>query len=424
MLNTVVNDNDTSSTEEENRTRHAEYSVTDRGDCYEIQNILLSDAATILFTRHKETKQAVVMKVLRKFADTRYCFDTLHKRQDCQREALRWNKLFASGVYRGLSAILDQNEKEIWIGAICNDPAEEENGQGAERDYALIMEPLPDEQRLDLLLNLLIQEQNSEACEKVIDILAEQVAYMHKKLVEPAEKEIDGLQVGSIEQLRKKLEHNMSFLKKVIERKDGDRYRQYRWLKRGLQQILQHPQYVSSFEQRMGNQYIKRCHGDLKAPNIWIDLSELENHKENGQCVKILDTVDFKPLYCNIDILSDFAMLVADLLVRMRATRRAERMIERMIGRYLQLTGQVNERARSVLSYYVIEKAVVGATVNILYDNAPNLGLAFFEIAEKRMKALERELGIKIARNVSEEEEKTTAFKNYRKQWLKEVVFL
>ena len=42
-----------------------------------------------------------------------------------------------------------------------------------------------------------------------------------------------------------------------------------------------------------------------------------------------------------------------------------------------------------MLAYYLVEKAIVGAAISIVYDNLPDLGWAFLETAEMRLKYLE-----------------------------------
>jgi len=98
----------------------------------------------------------------------------------------------------------------------------------------------------------------------------------------------------------------------------------------------------------------------------------------------ILDAIDFNPSYSNIDVLSDLAMLVIDVQVRMNTPWLADFMIDE----YLSLTEQQDEVSRFVLSYYLIEKAFVGAAISIVYDNAPDLGWAFLEVARMRMERL------------------------------------
>jgi aminoglycoside phosphotransferase family enzyme len=105
----------------------------------------------------------------------------------------------------------------------------------------------------------------------------------------------------------------------------------------------------------------------LKAPNIWIAPYELSSNVESEEIVRVLDAIDFNPSYCNIDILSDLAMLAIDLEVRTKSSVLADLMIDE----YLENTGQDDKIARLVLSYYLVEKAYVGSAISFVYDNAP-----------------------------------------------------
>ena len=98
----------------------------------------------------------------------------------------------------------------------------------------------------------------------------------------------------------------------------------------------------------------------------------------------ILDAIDFNPMYNHIDILSDFAMLIADVQARTQSPP----LMHEMIDCYLQQTNQDNEIARGVLDYYVMEKAIVGTGISILYDDKPQLGRAFLKVAENCLESI------------------------------------
>ncbi len=135
------------------------------------------------------------------------------------------------------------------------------------------------------------------------------------------------------------------------------------------------------FEQRVSERHIKRCHGDLKARNIWILPSEYAEEKHLQEGVNILDAIDFNPDYCNIDTLSDIAMLAVDLQVRTLSLQLANYMIEE----YLKETEQTDKVSRFVLQYYLVEKAFVGAIVSILYDDLPELGESYLQAALRNL---------------------------------------
>jgi len=247
---------------------------------------------------------------------------------------------------------------------------------------------------------------------------------MHENLPPISISGDDGIQWGGCEQIQKKLIHNFTFLDLALTMGKNDQYgsynhwesilssqndallqilpkSQHQWcfdqpiyksynrledilksLKDTLLHVLLQSQYQWCFDQRIQKQSIKRCHGDLKAPNIWIAPYTYCRNKEPWKCIWILDAIDFNPTYSNIDVLSDFAMLVIDIYARTKNPSFAELMVKD----YLLLTNQEDEVSRSVLAYYLVEKAIVGAVVNIIYDSLPDLGWAFLEAAEMYVK--------------------------------------
>ncbi len=347
---------------------------------YKVENVLASENAWILFTRHASISERLVMKVLRGYKDTRYSLETPDKRQQCQLEALQRNRAYTPEIYLGLARIFDFPPPfdYIHIGELIENPSQEILDPGAE--YALLMEQLPDNRRLDTLL----QTDNAAFVRHLVRVLAEYVAQMHVDLTPSLSLE-EASHWGSYKQLYNKLLENLQLLDLVpTVSRDGE------WIcakeridslrKRFLELFFQ-PQYPDYFEQRIQAQRIKCCHGDIKSPNIWIVPSR---DGENGQCIKILDAIDFNPSFSNIDILSDFAMLVIDIQTRTHSSAPANAMIDH----YLELTGQEEQAARAVLGYYLVEKAIVGAAISILYDDMPDLGLRLLEVAEMRINCL------------------------------------
>ncbi len=359
---------------------------TCRGNCYEIEGSQQSESALVLFTRRMRTSERVVMKILRDYKDSRYSLETVGKRQQCQLEAFQRNKVFTSEVYIGLACIhdWDPQQKNIRIGEIIENPTKEMLDPHAE--YALLMHQLPEHRRLDCLL----KEKEDASLQSHVQILTEHLRYIHTYLISSISDE-NGVRWGSYEQLRKKLLHNCALLDLVLMTNNNGLYSTYNWsekplnwLKKTLLEIFMQDRYHSYFEQRVREQRIKRCHGDLKSPNIWILSYDRSCDRASGQYVKVLDAIDFNPSYSNIDTLSDFAMLVIDVQTRTKSVSLANEMIEY----YLTLTDQEDEVARSVLGYYLVEKAIVGAAVSIVYDNLPDLGMNLLDVAEMRLKSL------------------------------------
>ncbi len=363
---------------------------TCRGDYYEIEGSQQSECALVLFTRHMLTSERVVMKVLSRYKDTRYSLETVSERQQCQLEALQRNRVFAPEVYIGLARIheLDLCRECILIDDVVRYPSKEMFDPGVE--YALIMRPLPEERHLDRLL----KEESKEALADYMHLLSRYVAHVHTNLDVGAGER----QWGSYEQLQRKLIHNLDLLDLVVLDKsalytasENGRYDAYNpledrltSLKSTLYHIFTQNHYRQYFEQRVTEHCIKHCHGDLKAPHIWIAPRDSWCEQELWKSVSVLDAADFNPSYTHIDVLSDLALLAIDIQARTQSSSLADLLMER----YLQYTKQQEEVARAVLAYYLVEKAIVGTAISIAYDHVPDLGWAYLAVAEMRLKSL------------------------------------
>ena len=354
---------------------------------YKIDNIRRAENATLFFTRNAESNEHTVMKILNDYKDVRYSFETVEKRQLCLLDALYWNREFTQDVYLGLAQVVDPDvKKQICIGEIITNPTREELHPKAE--YALLMRELPRERRLDHLL----RRDNVLFSKPYASVLARYMAAMHHpcdKVGEASLYSSEGESWGSVKQLQEKLEHNFAFVdapsiddKLILRSSAFKELKEFSaLLKVKLQPIFGIKKYQEAFEERVNDGRIRRCHGDLKARNIWIMPDDAESKVKSWKRVKVLDAVDFNPMYSTIDILSDFAMLVVDVEVRSDSYEVANGMLED----YLHLTDQQNKSARSVLNYYIVEKAFIGAIVNILYDEKPELGLFYLKVARRRL---------------------------------------
>ena len=183
---------------------------------------------------------------------------------------------------------------------------------------------------------------------------------------------------GSYAALKSKLEENLTFLSLIYsEANSASLHESITCLTVGLREIFTEQHFAKSLEERIQDGTIKHCHGDIKSLNIWI----VPEGQSQGPSVKLLDAIDFNPLFNNIDILSDFAMLVVDVWARTHSDRFAGNMIDY----HFELIDQNNPHARMLFDYYLIEKAIVAATINILFGNQRNLGLRLLDLALERL---------------------------------------
>ena len=350
---------------------------------YDIEDTQDSESAIILFAHHPATKQNIVMKKLRQYEDTRYSQLTLNERQSYQLEALEWNRKFTSDIYIGLAPVceththLEKKPKRICIGSILENPNRETLNKT--KEYVLLMKRLPKERRLD---NLLSNNQEKDNLQEYLYLFTRYISHIHTTFPISI-REVERTWWGSIEQLRNKLQENLELLKVAILPKT-EQHDIYDRLKTQLPKFLEENIYQEYFKRRLDGHHIKRCHGDLKAPNIWIAPISQKCNEQPRKCIWLLDTIDFNPSFCNIDTLSDFAFLVVDIHTRTGSIDLANSIIDT----YLRLTQETGEPARYVLAYYLIEKAAVGAAISYYFDQNLLLGNSYLSVAALRLDEL------------------------------------
>lgn len=347
---------------------------------YGIHDVRRSENALLLFNNH------YVFKILQPYEDLRYSLKTLSSRQASLIEGLSWNRVFTQNIHLGLARYCrwEQDKTAIGIGKIFANPTMDNLDSKAE--YVLVMRKLPRRYRLDLLLKDNIED-SSRQYESVLTNFLLRIHTDPSFPVVSSGKD----SWGSITQLRNKLTHNLKTVEQPIVTDqsilDTKQYRKLLKISNALRKTLLplfwHPRYQNYFKERIARRQIKRCHGDLKARNIWI-MPAPGSYSEFKGGVNVLDAVDFNADYCNIDTLSDFAMLVADI----HARTDSHGIVNRITTEYLRRTQQEDEVSRFILHYYLIEKAFVGAYVSILYDGSPGLGWEYLHKTEQYLKEL------------------------------------
>jgi aminoglycoside phosphotransferase family enzyme len=360
---------------------------------FDIEHVQESESAWVLFVQSPDKTKQFVFKLLRDYQDTRYQQSSIKERQNCQLEALAWNRIFSPHNYYGLARIcdFDVEQKRIILDPIISHPDPQELYQTS--DYVLAMRKLPQESSLISLL----QREDEQSLQHHIQLLIQRIAQIHTNLAALSSEESH--KWGSLRQLQEKLYHNFSLADPVLSIGEVTRpsylepFREtFLSLKNTFDQKFIWDSYAGYFQQRIENNCIKRCHGDLKAPNIWIESGNTSDEKN----ISILDAIDFNPMYCNIDTLSDFGTLVVDIQARTGSIDLAVSMIEQ----YLRETNQQDQTSRTLLNYYLFEKAFVGATISIVYDASRDsntaspdpasleLGTSYLQVATLRLNAL------------------------------------
>jgi aminoglycoside phosphotransferase family enzyme len=376
--------------------QNLKYTTNEPQRTYHIHDLKCSENAWLVFNTHE------VVKILRPYDDCRYLLKERRNRHKCLLEGLEWNRKFTEDIHLGLARYCDLNlsNQTITLGKILANP--KLNDLDPDVEYVLVMNKLPKQYRLDMLLK---NEHQDILREKHKNTLIQFMGHIHASSGFSPAKSDDNKLWGSIDQLQEKLKLNL----KSVEEPDisnkailqSPEYQSLlstcKLLKKRLLPIFTNNEFQNYFTQRVEKQQIKRCHGDLKSRNIWIMHASGNSNSKAWKAVRALDAIDFNADFCNIDTLSDFAMLVADIYARENlyarrnsdALRKSSDFVYSMIEDYLDLTKQQDKASRFVLNYYLIEKAFVGALVSILYDNLSALGWEYLEVTIKYLRELQ-----------------------------------
>jgi aminoglycoside phosphotransferase family enzyme len=356
---------------------------------YPIEYEIILTTTRVIFTRSMRTGQPICLKLWQRSEDE-VCNDKLVKRDEdylldglafnrkfAQFEGPRLNRWFIKNVYLGIAPVtLSKDTKKIRRGKLIAMPEKSQLKSGAQ--YVLVMRCLNRHWHLDYQLG-----QRKSGKEVNIDFLAKEIARMHRRLENSPEK------YGTSSGILAKLKLNSElFLEALPILANGhDNLKKYGWITEIMAQAC--GAYEDLFRRRYQNGQIKRCHGDLKATNLWISPAKtlFFGLKKYPKQLLALDCIDFNPEFCNIDTLSDVAMLAIDIEMHSMIKRHiaentdfGQGLANYFLDNYLRDYGQ-DVDAWPLLQYYMTEKAMVCAYVSILYDGLPALGEKYLHIA-------------------------------------------
>src|SRR3989440_749397 len=344
---------------------------------YPIEYEIVLTTTRVIFTRSKRTTQQICLKLWQR-SDDEVCNDRLVIRdEDSLLEGLEFNRKFAKDVYLGIASV-EVSKNKIKRGRLIEHPALN-SLKKSRAEYALVMMCLKENWRLDYHLC-----QSRLGKDVSIDFIAKEVAQMHRQL------ENSPGNYGMPKSISLKLNLNSElFLEALRELSNGQNYiSKYGWISECMSQacII----YSELFRRRYQNCHIKRCHGDLKATNLWVHPAKtlFFGLKKYPQQLLALDCIDFNPEFCHIDTLSDVAMLAVDIEMHFTNWTGAHKDLEYaqnfanvFLDRYLREMQEYSMDVWPLLRYYMTEKAMVCAYVSILYDGQPDLGERYLDIA-------------------------------------------
>jgi aminoglycoside phosphotransferase family enzyme len=353
---------------------------------YPIEEELISPATRVIFTRSKRTHQPICLKVWRR------CSNELYDTEDVKRctsyivDGLEFNRQFAQNVYIGIAPV-KLSERMVRRGRLIREPEKRRLKPGVE--YALVMRHLEEDWQLDHLLS-----EGKLATKAHMAFLAKEVARIHKQLASSPK------DIGNYDCILLKLDINIRLFNKALNQLDEGYVEKYGWINDLMDRACE--AYRERFDQRYATGHIKRCHGDLKATNLWVrpEKSLFLGLKKYPPQLLALDCVDFNhPEFCHIDTLSDVAMLAIDIEARLKIQpaedpqeQSCQGPAELFLNVYLQELKENSKISRPLLEYYMTEKAMICAYMSILYDNLPELGETYLEVALVHAQKLEQQL--------------------------------
>ena len=243
-------------------------------------------------------------------------FSTLERRRYFCEEELRLNRRMAPSLYLG-------------VVPICNsDDNPSVGGEGDVIEYALKMQQFPQSAQLDKQIDAGLLNEND------MQELAETIAEYHRDANRLDYRNDE----DSLQSIREPVLDNFPPIVSVVDM-DATRHVQ-EWAETSLREL------ESTLIQRRKNGFVRECHGDLHLANL-VRLT-------SG--IVAFDCIEFSPALRNIDVISDVAFLVMDLVTRARQDLAAV-----FINRYLECTGDYGGMA--VFGLYFVHYCMVRAKV-------------------------------------------------------------
>ena len=250
-------------------------------------------------------------------------FTTLEQRRFYCEQELRLNRRLAPEIYLEVVAITGSAEHPVW------------NGAGEAIEYAVKMRQFPQEALLDRLL------ERGEMTPQHIDALTARIAAFH------GEVEVAGADspFGTPQRVLEPAMENFRQIRALLD-SPAD-LAALDVLQAWTEQ--QHAALAATFAQRKRDGFVRECHGDMHLGNIALVDGE----------VTVFDCIEFNDDLRWIDVISEVAFLVMDLMDRKRAD-----LGWRALNAYLEATGDYAGLA--VLRYYLVYRAMVRAKVSAI----------------------------------------------------------
>lgn len=248
-------------------------------------------------------------------------FSTLEKRLHFCQEELRLNFIGAAPLYLEVLPIT-QDGQQYHLG-----------GTTEAVEYALKMHQFPEEGLLSTML------ERGKLSESDVEELAKVVARYHSK----TETSDYIRSFGEVDKVRYSIDENYEVTSKYIGKAQTET--QYKETKAYTDNFfIQHPQL---FVNRIKNDFIRECHGDLHLHNICMWHSQ----------ILLFDCIEFNESFRFVDVMYDIAFTVMDLEARERKD-----LANIFLNTYLEQTG--DWEGLQLVPLYLSRQAYVRAKVN------------------------------------------------------------
>jgi aminoglycoside phosphotransferase family enzyme len=275
-------------------------------------------------------------------------FSTLEKRHFFCEKELELNRRLCSDVYLEVVPI---NKKSDSIKV---------NGDGESVEYALKMKRLPQDRIMTVLLK------KNKVDEKTIDEIAEIVAQFHSK----AQTSSTISEYGSLKIIKINWDENfaqtLKYANQTISQTD------FQFIQNRIFEFMNQKRLL--FENRLINNKIRDCHGDMHSGNIFIT-----------DPICIFDAIEFNDRFRYSDVASDVSFLAMDLDFQGKHD-----LSDYFIDRYV--TYSKDRELANVLPFYKCYRAYVRGKVISFKLNDPNV-----DADEKKSEAKEAQAYFKLA---------------------------
>ena len=255
-------------------------------------------------------------------------FSTLEKRRFFCEKELELNRRLCPAIYLEVVPINKSNIVKI-------------NGSGETVEYALKMKRLPQEK----IMTVLLKKKKVE--NKTIDEIAKIIAQFHSK----AQTNTEINQYGSLKIIKTNWDENFAQTQKYIKQTISQAEHQF--IQNKVNNFMANNKAL--FENRIKNNKVRDCHGDLHSGNIFITDK-----------ICIFDAIEFNARFRYSDVASDVAFLAMDLDFQRRSDLSAY-----FIERYMLYSK--DQQLTMLLPFYKCYRAYVrGKVISFKLDD-PNV---------------------------------------------------